>query len=105
MSYNAEQLQNVANVSDKNIQDVCCKEKYYSKHKYEFKELKEAISCLKEHKINSDGEFYSYPILHGSDKLKVHLMLLFNSMVVHGIYPDEFFKSVIIPIPKNKRNL
>ena len=29
-------------------------------------------------------------------------MLLFNSMLVHGICPDELFKSVIIPIPKNK---
>ena len=24
-------------------------------------------------------------------------------MVVHGTCPDEFFKSVVIPIPKNKK--
>ena len=74
VSSNAQQLRNISNVIDKNIQDMCCSSKCYSKHKYEFKDLEQAISCLKQHRVSSDGDYYSNHILYGSDKLKLYLM-------------------------------
>ena len=103
VSYNPSHLNIFLRDIDVNIKKVCCKNKCYSKHRYDFNELEDAISCLKEHKVDSDGDYYSNHILCGSDRLKVHLMLLFNAMTIHGTCPSEFFKSLVIPIPKNKK--
>ena len=44
-------------------------------------------------------------ILYGTPQLTIHLHLLFNSMIQHGIVPHNFMRGVISPIVKdNKRD-
>ena len=42
-------------------------------------------------------------VIHGTNMLFEYITCLFNSMLRHGISPDEFLESILIPIPKGHR--
>ena len=58
------------------------------------------MSNLKTGKASS-GEIKPEHFLHGSTKLVLHLHLLFNGMLQHGIVVDDFLKGTITPIIKD----
>ena len=62
--------------------------------------VKDAISKLKLGKKEENGLFSNH-FIYGSDKLIVMITLLFNSMLVHGISPDDLLLGTMIPLIKN----
>ena len=64
--------------------------------------VKDAISKLKLGKKEENGLFSNH-FIYGSDKLIVMIALLFNSMLVHGIAPDDLLLGTMIPLIKNSR--
>ena len=52
---------------------------------------------------SSSGSIRPEHILHGSEKLFLHLHLLFNSMIQHGCVVDDFLRGVITPIVKDNQ--
>ena len=64
--------------------------------------VKDAISKLKLGKKEENGLFSNH-FIYGSDKLIVMITLLFNSMLVHGIAPDDLLLGTMIPLIKNSR--
>ena len=41
--------------------------------------------------------------IHGTNLLYQYILVLFNAMLTHGISPDDFKISILIPIPKGAR--
>ena len=103
VSYNIEECNNLKVRISENIKEKCAKNKCSGCHKFTLTEVINAISSMKRNKIDYDGECNSNHFIYGSHRLKVCLMLMFNSMLLHGFCPSEFLKSVVIPIPKNKK--
>ena len=66
------------------------------------KQIKDAIGSLKLGKKEENGLFSNH-FVYGSDRLIVILTLLFNSMIVHGIAPDNLLIGTMIPLIKNRR--
>ena len=64
--------------------------------------IKDACRTLKLGKAVGYDKISVESIVNGSDRLFVHICLLFNIFIKHGILPQEFMKCVIIPLVKNK---
>ena len=65
-------------------------------------ELKNALTKLKLGKKEESGLFSNH-LIYGSDRLIIMITLLFNSMLVHGIAPDELILGTMIPLIKDSR--
>jgi len=59
-----------------------------------------AIHRLKPHKADAVGDVSSDLLINGCHKLFVHLTLLFNIMLRHGVSPRNMLLSTLVPIPK-----
>ena len=68
-------------------------------------DVSKAIKHLKAGKSDGDTGLKSDHLLHAPVKCYYYLSLLFSAIMFHGFLPQEFLKSVIIPIPKNNNNL
>ena len=66
------------------------------------KQVKDALFKLKLDKKEENGLFSNH-FIYGSDRLIVMITLLFNSMLVHGIAPDDLLLGTMIPLIKNSR--
>ncbi len=44
----------------------------------------------------------SYTFINADVGLHVHLSMLFNAMLIHGVSPRNMLMSTLVPIPKNK---
>ena len=66
------------------------------------KELKDAMLMLKLGKKEENG-LYSNHFKYGSERLFILITLLFNSMLSHGIAPDELLLGTMIPLIKGGR--
>ena len=66
------------------------------------KELKDAVMNLKLGKKEENG-LYSNHFKYGSERLFILITLLFNSMLSHGIAPDELLLGTMIPLIKGGR--
>ena len=66
------------------------------------KEIKDAVKMLKLGKKEENG-LYSNHFIYGSERLFVLLTLLFNSMLSHGMAPDELLLGTMIPLIKDGR--
>ena len=64
--------------------------------------INDCIAKLKRGKSDGDIGFNSNHLAHGGRRIRVLLSLLFNAMIVHGHYPSELLKSIIVSIPKDK---
>lgn len=62
-----------------------------------------AINKLKSGKSDSIDELLSDNLKNGTHLLSMYISHLLNCMLVHGVAPDDFSLSTIVPIPKNKR--
>ena len=62
-----------------------------------------AIQNLKLGKHDGDNGHYSDHLRVGTEKLHIHLSLLFSSMLRHGFAPESFLRISLNLIPKNKR--
>ena len=62
-----------------------------------------AISKLKTDKIDEQGKCFSNNFIYCTDLLHRHVSVLFTSMINHGYAPAEFFKSSMLPLPKDAR--
>ena len=65
-------------------------------------EIKNALTKLKLGKKEESGLFSNH-LIYGSDRLIIMITLLFNSMLVHGIAPDELILGTMIPLIKDSR--
>ena len=60
------------------------------------------IGKLKLGKDEENGLLTNH-LVYGSDRLIVVITLLFNSMITHGIAPDNLLLGTMIPLIKDKR--
>ena len=69
----------------------------------ELSDVVEAVRTLRKGKHDGSLRFFSDHIIHGSLKLFAMLVMLINSIFIHGHSPDELPNSIVIPSPKNNR--
>ena len=62
-----------------------------------------AVKHLNPGKSGSASGVMSDSVIHGTNMLFEYITCLFNSMLRHGISPDEFLVSIWMPIPKGHR--
>ena len=62
-----------------------------------------AVKHLNPGKSGGASGVMSDSIIHSTNMLFEYITCLFNSMLCHGISPDEFLVSILIPIPKGHR--
>ena len=73
-----------------------------SSHTITVQEVKEGISNLKFGKKEENGLFSNH-FIYGSDRLTIIVTLLFNSMLTHGIAPDELLLGTMKQLIKYSR--
>ena len=61
-----------------------------------------ACNKLKLGKRDRTIGLWSDHFIHGCSELATHILLLFSTMLIHGVAPDDMYSSTIIPIPKGK---
>ena len=98
VSYSHDDLNKLTNVIDARIDSGCTNHS----HIITVKEVKDALSKLKLDKKEDCG-LSSNHFIYGRDRLVVLITLLFNSMLVHGIAPDDLLLGTMIPLIKNSR--
>ena len=62
-----------------------------------------AVKYLNPQKSEGASGVMSDSVIHGTNMLFEYITCLFNSMLRHGISPDKFLVSILIPIPKGHR--
>ena len=65
-------------------------------------EVKQAVTQMKRGKSDGCSSLTSDHIINAGDDLLHHLSGLFSAFCIHGTVSDDFYSSVIIPIPKNR---
>ena len=98
VSYSQNDLHKLTMYIDASIDDKCGDHP----HTISVQEVKDALSKLKLGKKEENGLFSNH-FIYGSDRLIVMITLLFNSMLVHGIAPDDLLLGTMIPLIKNSR--
>ena len=98
VGYNIQDLNNLMDDIESRINAGCPNHT----HTLTVKELKDGIEKLKSGKKEENGLFSNH-FIYGSDRLIVMLTLLFNSMFIHGIAPDELLLGTMIPLIKESR--
>ena len=99
VSYNEEKLKLLEHRIKKSISsdfNNICKELITEK------ELKDAVNSLKGNKADATGSMNSDCLKHGTEKLHKMLLLLYNSILVHGYMPSETLRGTMTPIPKDR---
>ena len=84
------------------IENECQNKINSSKHNITIGEVRDAIHKLKQGKKEENGLFSNH-FKNGSDRLIIMITLLFNSMIIHGIAPDELILGTMIPLIKDNR--
>ena len=104
VSYDNHSMDNLKKEIDSHIENVCPNGLVQSDytHSITVKELKDAVGMLKLGKKEENG-LYSNHFKYGSERLFILLTLLFNSMLSHGIAPDELLLGTMIPLIKDGR--
>ena len=104
VSYDNHDMENLRKKIETHIENVCPNDLVQTNHKQNItvKELKDAVEMLKLGKKEENG-LYSNHFKYGSERLFVLLTLLFNSMLSHGMAPDELLIGTMIPLIKDGR--
>ena len=66
-------------------------------------DVKLAVRKLKSSKSDGSSGIMSDCYVHGIDLLYHYIELLFNCMLVHGVVPEDFRVSILVPILKGPR--
>ncbi len=98
VSYSQSDLHELKNNIDAQITNVCPNHP----HTITVQEVKNALAKLKLGKKEDSGLFSNH-FIYGSERLVIMITLLFNSMLVHGIAPDELILGTMIPMIKDSR--
>ena len=98
VSYNINEMNRLENEIKSHI-DIGCSKHIHNIH---VQEVKDGISKLKLGKKEENGLFSNH-FIHGSNRLIVVITLLFNSMHIHGIAPDDLLLGTMIPLIKDSR--
>ena len=104
VGYNTNEFNRLSAEINSRINDGCKDDliaKYHS-HTITLKNVEDAIDSLKHGKKEENG-LYSNHFKHGTKRLMIVLALFFNSMLVHGIAPDELLLGTMIPLIKDTR--
>ena len=104
VSYDNHDMDNLKKEIETHIENVCPNDLVQPTYKQTItvKELKDAVEMLKLGKKEENG-LYSNHFKYGSERLFILLTLLFNSMLSHGIAPDELLLGTMIPLIKDGR--
>ena len=98
VSYNMQNMKNLENKIESHIRAECNK----PSKTISVQEVKDAIQKLKLGKKEENGLSTNH-FVYGPDRLVVIITLLFNSMLTHGIAPDELLLGTMIPLIKDRR--
>ena len=98
VSYSQSDLNELKKNIDAQITNVCPNHP----HTITVQEVKNALAKLKLGKKEDSGLFSNH-FIYGSERLVIMITLLFNSMLVHGIAPDELILGTMIPMIKDSR--
>ena len=98
VGYNPQNMKNLENKIESLIKGHCEK----PSKTLSVQEVKNGIEKLKLGKKEENGLFSNH-LVHGSDRLIVIITLLFNSMLIHGIAPDDLLTGTMIPLIKDRR--
>ena len=98
VGYSMDEMNRVASDIESRIDNSC------SNHiqNISVQNVKDGISKLKLGKKEENGLFSNH-FIYGSNRLLVVISLLFNSMLIHGIAPDDLLLGTMIPLIKNSR--
>ena len=66
-------------------------------------DIKSAVKKLCAGKSGGVSAVTSDCFIYGTDSLYAFIAMLFNAMLLHGTLPNDFFMSILIPIPKGPR--
>ena len=102
VSYKTNELDDLSTNINLRIENECQNEMNTSKHNITVYEVRDAIQMLKQGKKEENGLFSNH-FKNGSDRLIIMITLLFNSMIIHGIAPDELILGTMIPLIKDNR--
>ena len=104
VSYNNHDMNEIHKDIESRIANGCPNSSIQSNHAHSItvKEVKDAAMQLKLGKKEENG-LYSNHFKYGSERLFIILTLLFNSMLSHGIAPDELLLGTMIPLIKDER--
>ena len=104
VSYNNHDMNKIYKEIETRIENGCPDSHIQSNHAHSItvKEVKEAAMMLKLGKKEENGLFSNH-FKYGSERLYIILTLLFNSMLSHGIAPDELLLGTMIPLIKDGR--
>lgn len=102
VSFNIHDMKSVQNELDCEIKASCITGSCKSTHDFTIDDVSCAIRRLKPHKADGVEDVSSEILINGCHKLSVHLTMLFNIMLRHGVCPRKMLLSTLVPIPKNR---
>ena len=86
------------------INSICMKKEGCTfTHSISIDDVKLAVKKLKSGKSGGSSGIMSDCYVRGTDLLYHYITLLFNCMLVHGVVPEDFRVSILVPIPKGPR--
>jgi len=98
VSYNSQDMKSGLNELDGNIKSSCTTGTCKSLHDCTNDDVSSAIHRLKSHKADGVEDVSLDLLINGCHKLFVHLTLLFNIMLRHGVSPRNMALSTLVPI-------
>ena len=104
VGYNEDQMREIGRQLTNDIDRVCkhntcsCKD-----HVISSQDVRNALGKVKKGKHEGEQNLFTDHLIHGSDTLDEQLASLFSLMLTHSYIPESFKRSIIIPIPKDKR--
>ena len=99
--YNKEDMKRIICEVDNGVNNVCNNHECTNNHDITVNDIQCAIKKIKLFKSDACFELFSNNLIYGGNSLYVHISLLFNSMLKHGVTPDNMSLSTLIPIPKS----
>ena len=104
VSYDREKMITLLQGLDDDIEQKCVQTAdCYHPHSISVADVEQALKCLKQGKKDGTCEFGSDFLLNATPSLHTHLSLLFKVIFQHGVFPEEFCMSTVLPLPKNKK--
>jgi len=105
VSYNNNDMKSVLTELGCNIKWSTITETCTSSDHYTTDDVSMAFRRLKPHKLDGVEDVSLDFLINGCHKLFVHLTLLFNIMLQHGVSPRNMLLSIRVPIPKNRETI
>ena len=72
-------------------------------HRITIDHIVESVKLLRPGKSGGANGVMSDSFIQGTNLLYQYILVLFNAMLTHGVSPDDFKISILIPIPKGAR--